>query len=497
MKTERLFELLSEFDEKFIEESENITLIKAKKENRHTLLKLIAACVCLLLISGAVIGIVRNSQITPIAPEAVITPDPDYTITFEDLPDPLHSPLSYGTPALSSNGSTTTLAADEYHPFGAITVRLLEILPDVYTFYDNNEMEYMLLKMETLNVLKGNNIPKEFYYLIPEGCFTDFSIYDRFVVADVVQFGYDYSVMYNITKDCPEIFDMVLLGNYYNGVIGNMTSEGMIAFDKNGNLDPKLFESTEGFSYSTGWHKEDLRKNITEKFTTLEITEKFFRNNSWSGYLQNDFFVCTFSDFSYKAQLALEYLKNTDNGLYVPELRYYSTTYTRQEEKVVFRRYIDGIATNETITLYPYKAEYSTANFQKSELSSAPKLRFAYKKICEEFEAGNITPPNLETTESMECTVNGIFPWYAKTEKGVVGIIQVSWCYKNCPAPAILCYDDAYFIVMPDSNTCTQIDRNELLEMFEDFETTYIYTGEYDNQGKVYEGRSDEYIIVK
>ncbi|MBE6738270.1 MAG: hypothetical protein E7566_06435 [Ruminococcaceae bacterium] len=502
MKNERLFELLNDIDEKFIEESENITTLKTKKKNRHTPIKLLAACLCLLLISAAVIGIVKKPTEPPAIPNPVITPDSDNSITFDVLQNSSQSPINYGSPALSSDGTGgNTALAEEYHPFAAITVRLLETLPDVYTFYDRSNTQYMILKMETLEVLHGNDIPKEFYFLIPEGCFTDFSIYDRFVISDVVQYGYDYSVMYNIKKDCPLVLDMVLLGCYGLPFTSNAGGGDMIAFDENGNFDPRLYESTEGFSGGSGWHNEENREHIIKEIGTLEVTEQRFRNNTWSGYLQNDFFVQTFSDFSYKAQLALEYLKNTENGLYVPEFEYYSTAYTRKEEKVVFRRFIDGIPTNETITIYPYKAERTTASFDETELIFPPMLRPAFTKICEEFEAGKITPPHIEGFENMENTIHGIFPWYAKTEEGIVGIIQVSWFYKwSYETPSKnrfdILFDDAYFIVKPDSNTCSPINRDELLKLLGDFETTYIYTGEYDNQGKVYEGRNDEYVTI-
>lgn len=183
-----------------------------------------------------------------------------------------------------------------------------------------------------------------------------------------------------------------------------------IAFDENGNFDPRLFESTDGFSHATGWYKEELQEEITEEIGTLEDTEMRFRNKPEAGYMHNDFFIRTFSDFSQESQTALEYVKNTDNGLYVPEFKAYSTSYIREEEKVKFIRYIDGIATNETITIYPNKMECSSASFDEAELSPLPLIRSAFLKICEEFEAGKVTPPHIEGFEEMKNTVNGIYP---------------------------------------------------------------------------------------
>lgn len=500
MKNERLFELLSHIDEKYIEESENITLIKNKKRNPSSLFRILAACLCLLLISAAVIGIIKNPAKPDTAQSPAPTPNADNSVTFEKLNTVSKAPINCDDQTLLSGGAGNNLAAEEISPCAAMVVRLSETKPDTYLFYDYPQIEYMLLEMETLEVLHGNNIPNKFYFLIPEGCFTDFSLFDRFVLTSVVQYGYDYSVMYNTAKDCPEILDKVILGAYGLYLTTNGGASDIVAFDENGDFDSRLYESTEGFTGGSGWHREENRERIVKENATLELTVNRILEDTWGEYyLSDSFYVRTFSDFSEESKAALEYIKNTENGLYVQSFENYTREiHFSKSESVLFRRYIDGIPTNETITLYPEKAEYSASSFDEAETSSLPLLRSAQTKIREELEKGKITPSHIEGFDNTENASHGIFCWCANTEEGIVGIIRVFWHYKRVYTSGCfdILYDDIYYIVKPDADTCVQIDRDELLELFGTYETTFIYNGKYDNKGMVYEGRDDDYIIA-
>ena len=69
-----------------------------------------------------------------------------------------------------------------------------------------------------------------------------------------------------------------------------------------------------------------------------------------------------------------------------------------------------------------------------------------------------------------------VFGWYAKTENHVIGIVRVTWCfytetYQN--------YYDAYYIIEYGSDECKAIDRDTLLELLGDHESTYVYMAEF------------------
>ena len=75
---------------------------------------------------------------------------------------------------------------------------------------------------------------------------------------------------------------------------------------------------------------------------------------------------------------------------------------------------------------------------------------------------------------------HGFFGWYAKTNDGVVGIVRVTWNFR------FGAMDDAYFIVDQTANEIRQIDRDSLIEKFGEYETPYIYRGEYAKNGKIW-----------
>ena len=473
MKNDRLFELLCNLDESFIEEAESVIAIKNEKKNRHLPVKILAACLCLALILTVVIPSLQKLFTSSAQDEFKILKNYETSQT----------PKYYGDPTLGDSvSSNNTELKEKRSPSATMTVRLIETLPNIYTFYDCPKIKYMILKMEVIEVLCGNNIPKEFYYLIPELCFTEFSIYDCFVITNVVQYGSDYSVMYNISKDCPERFDIILLGSDGITLTRNGGAGNIVAFDKNGNFDPRLYESTEGFSSGSGWHNKNSRERIKNENSTLEITKNRILKYIQNGYMFNDFYVHTFLDFSQESQKALEYIKNPENGLYAQTTKGYHIY--NENKSVQFRRYIGGFATNETITIYPDKVEYSKASFNEEDLKTLPDLDDAFPTICKEFEAGNINPPHIKYYKRMNNTVNGIFPWYAKTDKGIIGIINISWTYTDFYHNNIY-EDDIYYIIEPESKTCQSIDNHSLIKIFGEYETTYIYSGEYNNQGKI------------
>ena len=83
----------------------------------------------------------------------------------------------------------------------------------------------------------------------------------------------------------------------------------------------------------------------------------------------------------------------------------------------------------------------------------------------------------------MRNTTNGVLGWYAKTDRGVIGVVRVTWCFAT--EKYKLYYDDAYYIIEYGDTVCKQIERDDLLNRLGKCETTNIFTGEYNEYGKV------------
>ncbi len=418
----------------------------------------IAACLCL------IVGI---AALFPNHPQEI--PPKNQYIPYQHLQTPSAAPLYYG----EEHTMGGSIPSFERAGHGiSVTARLIETLPDTYTFYNDwDQIEYRLLRMEVVKLLKGKEMTDEFYYLIPVDFMSDYSIYDRFVIRHMAQFGFEYSVLYNKTQDCAEQLDQVLFGYITYG--SSFLGEGFLAYDHTGSFDERLWNSTEE------WKK--WTEHATS-FRSLSEAEEYARSE------YGNFSVHMLDELSGRPAEVLEWLRSFENGLYVPETSG-QTMHLYPEVQLHFTRYLNGFPSNEVIRIESKWDEddvdtvtFTKARFTEEDLNALPDLRSVVVAVSDAYDAGRVVPPHFEYTSDEAHTTHGIFGWYAKTEDGVIGIVRVTFCIYQKP---VRHYDDAYFIVEYGSDTYSPIDRDDLLERLGDYETTYIYEGDYDESGKI------------
>ena len=460
----------SDLVEEFIAKSEQI---EKRNKSRGILIRAGALAACLCLIVGAVLIPMLNKK------DPLPDPTPDRIvpggISFDRLQVPSSAPQYYGSDfSIGNGGMMGSVRGDGI----SVTARFKEALPDTYTFYNDwRQTEFRLLKMETVKLLAGKEMTEEFLYIVPVDYMTDFSIYDKFVLIHMMQFGYEYSVLYNTTQGCLEQQNMVLFG--YQSYNYSYLDTGFQAFDVNGNLDLRLWKSTEKWIDTTQGDWEYYANGYT-----LSQAEEEFR---WEG---SDLSVHLLKYLTEDSRGVLSKIISFENGIYIPSsslnLLYYSSM-----AYFYVARYINGFATNEWICIenQAWRGEdrdsifFTKAQFTKEDLSALPDLPSARAALINSFENGEITPPHIQNYSEMNQLYHGIFCWYAKTENGVIGVLRVNWMYASDDRSRE-CYDDAYYIVEYGSNVCTPIDRDALLERIGEYETIYIYTHPYDENGK-------------
>lgn len=390
-------------------------------------------------------------------------------------PEPQYDGSPYAEP---SSGDT----AGELSPDGiSVTAKFIEALPDTYTFFDDwSQYEYRILRMQTVKLLKGVEMTEEFYYLVPVNYMTDFSLYHQFVILDMAQFGYDLFVMYNQSRQTAESFTLPLFGyrNYGYYLMG----DNLIAFDANGNLDLRLWTS------NAYWNEETEYAQKQPPVTLAEAEEKAKPQGNWA----DDLYVHLLTDITGDAAEVLDRIRSFKNGIFVPE---FSSIILFLGPEVQFRatRYINGFATNESVRVWCKEwtggkqdtFALSKAKFYEEDLKNLPDLSSAMASVVTAYHNGEITPPHIDENAIKKSTGYGIFGWYAKTPGGVIGIVRVSFSFdaKDTHTYRPL-FDDAYYIVTPGATECTAIDRDELVKLLGEYETTYIYTGEYNELGK-------------
>ena len=447
-------------------------LKKEMKTTKSVWLRFGAIAACFLLIVSAVIVVPMLREDDP---GIIPNPDNDSNIPIVNIQTPSSAPHYYGNEGSSGMSSDANMDAN---PAGiSVTAKLIEMLPDTYTFFDDwSQHEYRLLRMKTVKLLRGTEMTEEFYYMVPVAFVTDFSVYDSFVIKNMAQFGYEYSVMYNKTQGKAEQFNLALFGYRIYGY--HLMGENFVAFDSDGNFDERLWNANEA------WIEETNRAPIIDTIAQAEtiIQQEY---DGWT----NDFYVHLLKDISGEAANVLDTIKSFENGIFVPTFSS-SKLYLLPEVQFHAVRYINGFATNEKVSVWCKEwtggdqdtYAFTKARFNEEDMSRLPDLSSAFESVKGALDSGSVTPPHFNNQEKLKNTTSGVFGWYAKTENGVIGIVRVTWCFYTEKYQDY--YDDAYYIIEYGSDECKAIDRDALLELLGDYEATYIYTGEYNEYGK-------------
>lgn len=454
--------------EKHIEQKERLRQKNKKPKSIWLRFGAIAACFLLIVSAIIVVPMLREDE-----PGVIPGPDNRPNIPIINVQIPSSAPHYHGNQSSSGMSEGGQMEVD---PTGiSVTAKFVEALPDVYTFFDDwNQDEFRLLRMQTVKLLRGQEMTEEFYYLIPVRFFTDFSVFDSFVINNMAQFSYEQSVMYNKTQGKAEQLNLVVFGYRIYGY--TVMGKNLMAFDANGYFDERLWTSNAAWIAST---------DGAPSADTITQTEESIQNDEW----KQDLYVHLLKDISGEAEKVLDQIKVFDSGVYVPQ---FSTNVLWYSPEVQFHatKYINGFATNEKISVWCKEwtggeqdtYAYTKARFNEDDLSRLPDLPSAFESVTGALNSGSVTPPHFNNQEKLRNTTRGVFGWYAKTENGVIGIVRVTWCFYTEKYQYY--YDDAYYIIEYGSDECKAIDRDALLDLLGDYETTYIYTGEYNEYGK-------------
>lgn len=457
--------------EKYVEQKDRLRQKNKKPKSVWLRFGAIAACFLLIVSAVIVVPMLREDD-SGVIPGPGTTDDNNRpNIPIVNVQVPSSAPQYYGSEATGDGGTAAEINTEGV----SVIARLIAVLPDTYTFYDDwRQEEFHLLKMETVKLLKGENVTDTFYYIVPERFMTDFTIFDKFVIVDMGQYGYEHSVLYNKTQSCAERLDIVLLG-YLNTYFYFM-GENFMAFDSDGSFDGRLWGANEYWASSTGWPNNIMGQpnKYLNGYTIAQAEQDFYSDDGYRS-------VNVLNSVSGEAKEALEYIQSFENGLYIQRGDGFKTSHYPSVQ-LNFRRYMGGFATNESGMIYADSVSWSKARFSKEDEEKLPNLPSANESVKTALNNGLVTPPHFNNQEKLRNTTSGVFGWYAKTENGVVGIVRVTWCF--CTEKYQFHYDDAYYIIEYGSDECKAIDRDALLELLGDYEATYIYTGEYNEYGK-------------
>ncbi len=479
MRNDELFLAIGEIDDSLIENALNAVDRKRSKPNFDVKRILIAAA-CVGFIITALFGFFILSQMLQ---EPIEPPIDDTTPPIADVPNPpVEHPevnrLQLDQPEILSYPQDPPVSGTvgESVWMGGLVVkaRPLETLEDVYYRYDARyKVKYRFVLMEALYCYNSDSMVQYFYLKVEEDRFIDFLKYDIFFFDDLWQIECEDSTYYNVSDECVERMDFCVFA---------LRAGDALAYTQNW-LDVRLWEENElwetyykPYKFETKW----------KRFLTEEWADIYFRdtsNHPFASFPIKE--VVSLSDFTAPgSQEELAKLKDPQNGFYVQEeIEEYPSDYVY----VRYRRYINGIPTDECVTV----SKDGVAKcylFSETDESKIFDI-LPYKKEIEQ-NLNQILPPNIQNSQFYRMSWRNVCSWYTKGSDGkVYGVIRVSWVFDNndfhdMEIPRGDLIDEKYFIVSADSDECKAIGRNELLELLG--VSSYVYRGEYDEFGRIY-----------
>ena len=339
-------------------------------------------------------------------------------------------------------------------------------------------LAYRLIRFNVIQSIQGEAIPQEFLYLLPAHLLVDMTPYDTFFLS-MSQVGTTDYVMRNDTQNRIEALPLPVFGDYQDSPeLGNV-----IAFT-DGVFNEGLWQNESwiyGYQFGRGYldHPEQgslvVFRGCTEEDTLQAIKEQI---HSYSHKIPP---VVSLNFTSEEAVAAINFVKPFENGVFAQELnRYYNPP------TMVYRRYINGCQTDETITinLETEEVTYSEVRYSEEDMATMPDIALLVSELAAQYKESTPTPPRHIPTEEQNLFDLRVYGWYAKVGDTVYGIIRTSWIYSELAALEgymypywMYYYDDVYLLLAPAQDSPRMIDREELIELVGSRRN--IYTGEY------------------
>jgi len=365
-----------------------------------------------------------------------------------------------------ANYSISQYAAPDYQFAGALAVEaeVIKVLPDIYIrpAQSSSSQRYRILYMRTKDVVYGENIPSEFYYLLPDFLSPGLKQYDSLIMA-VTQAGSENFLMINESKRRVETFTMLFHCGYYDPDQG-----GLMAF-KDGQLALSLWDmdgwnqSRESALYMTSAGEDHPYPGRSYR-DVQQTKDAILKQNALlaaQGVISfEEPAVITNDVFDWpEARELLEYVEPFKNGTF--HTRYNTKT------QIVFSRMIDGFITNEQITIDAKSKtqQHSGVYFTDADMKKLPDM----VKIMEQVPA--MEPPE----EGLRFC--GITAEYRKVAEDIFGILYVQWGDPDVEesrlptcCPVMKVRKSVLLLVYPDGSWKEAQSYDSIKDMIRDFQ---------------------------
>jgi hypothetical protein len=357
-----------------------------------------------------------------------------------------------------------------------VEARVVKNHPDKYYKLDISSSysptAYRLIQMETMKNIIGENVPQYFLYLIPEYVYVDMSVYDSLLIS-MTQRGVENYVLKNGIQNQMESFDLPIFADSQDHPeLGNI-----IAFS-DGIFDESLWQNETwiyGYQFAKYYLENPKGSDLvvargdSEREVISAIKNQY---KEWYEGKHQAPSVITLKFKTEAAKAAVEYVKPFANGVFSQKYEpYYGNG------QLIFRRYINGCQTEETVTidLLTEEVTYSDVRYTKEDMAQIDNISAHLSKKAAEYAEQLPIPPHTDP-DGKELLCLNLYAWYVKVDGKLYGIIKTAWRYKEKDNYYLQYYDDAYVLYDMSAGTAIDISRDDLVNIVG---TRNVYTGEY------------------
>ena len=489
MKREKISEAMGDISSRHIKEAAEFKLEESARQIKRLWIKVALLVACLLLLISALIVVAifqKNGTDFDLGSDAtdnsVVTPQKHTPIIFDAIasPEKLNgSSLEFvlGSSMSVSGGGFAEAAPPAFQFIRGIAVKakVVKNHPDTYYKLDvsleRKPISYRLIQMETLEVIRGKNVPQYFLYLIPESVYVDMSVYDSLLIS-MSQLGAENYVLKNENQQQIEFFKLPIFADWQDEPeLGNI-----IAFT-DGIFDEGLWQNDSwiyGYQFGRFYLDNPEHGNLvvlrgdSEDTVISAIQEQFEKDYSDA----HEPSVITLDFNTKKAKDAIEYVKPFTNGVFAQTCYQYNGS-----SVLIFTRYINGCQTEETvkIDILTEEVTYSDIRYSKEDLERVENISVYLSQKVSEYEDQLPSPPHI-TTDEKELLALNLCAWYVKTEDKIYGVLKTAWRYQDKNEDYVQHYDDSYILYDMREGTATDISRDDLVAIVG---TRNVYMGKY------------------
>lgn len=342
-----------------------------------------------------------------------------------------------------------------------VKAKATEIYKDTYSVYSGHvdvpPNYYRVIKMQTIESVRGENMPQYFLYLLPEHLYTDLTEYECLLLS-LYQKGTSEFVIVNNTLGTAQCLGMPVFANS-NAEYGNV-----IAFN-DGIFDESLWQTG---SWQTGYQfakhlldADDGSLFVSRGDTCQAVIDKI-SNESAMYFGKAPKCVTTLSFDTKEASDALSYVRLSDKNVFLQK-------YSAGSKWVSFVRYICGCVTDETVTidLETGEVSYDGSRYSENDISALPDISFDIAKTVADYQLEIPSPPHIATDgkKLLQLYVSGA---YFKKDDNTYGLVTTSWLYMDADDYYVQYQDKGFLLYNTSNGTAYAVKLQELAELLEE-----------------------------